>query len=187
MTLYSAHSSICSVPIDIFCLTFEGVLSEFSAGFFYWVLFEFLIYIFTLVKCATVSNGEIEFCNCNTCSENEGDCDTHYECLDGLSCGSNNCLDSLGFDSEIDCCYKPTVGDEHFCSTDKPCAIDEGNCNSKNECQKNLICDTINSCPIHLGFSSDVNCCSNSTGCKFYKIISYYCIVSILMLRFCLH
>ena len=34
----------------------------------------------SLVNCATASNGEIGFCNCNTCSENEGDCDAHDEC-----------------------------------------------------------------------------------------------------------
>ena len=62
----------------------------------------------SLVNCATVSNGEIAFCHCNTCSENEGDCDAHDECQDGLSCGSNNCPASLGFDSEVDCCNKLT-------------------------------------------------------------------------------
>ena len=57
------------------------------------------------VNCATVSNGEIGFCNCNICSGNEGDCDFHEECQVGLDCGSNNCPASLGFDSEVDCCY----------------------------------------------------------------------------------
>ena len=28
-------------------------------------------------------------------------------CQDGLVCGSNNCPASLGFDSEVDCCYQP--------------------------------------------------------------------------------
>ena len=65
-----------------------------------------------LVNCETVSNGEIGFCNCNTCSENEGDCNSHDECQDGLSCGSNNCLASLGFDTEDDCCTWPGL-----CST----------------------------------------------------------------------
>ena len=57
-----------------------------------------------LVDCATVSNGEIGFCNCNTCSEKEGDCDAHDECQDGLFCGLDNCQASLGFDLEVDCC-----------------------------------------------------------------------------------
>ena len=52
-----------------------------------------------------MSNGEFGFCYCNNCYENEGDCDAHDECQDGLDCGSNNCPASLGFDSEVDCCY----------------------------------------------------------------------------------
>ena len=61
-----------------------------------------------LVNCATTSNRDDEFCYCSTCSENEGDCDSHDECQDGLACGSNNCPASLGFDTEVDCCHKPT-------------------------------------------------------------------------------
>ena len=62
----------------------------------------------SLVNCATASNGEIGFCNCYICSENEGDCFSHDECQDGLFCGSNNCIASLSFDSKVDCCYKAT-------------------------------------------------------------------------------
>ena len=57
-----------------------------------------------LVNCTSVVNGEMGFCYCHSCSENEGDCDSNEECQDGLACGSNNCPASLGFDSEIDCC-----------------------------------------------------------------------------------
>ena len=63
----------------------------------------------SLVNCATVSNGDNEFCNCKTCSENEGDCDYHYHCQDGRFCGSNNCPASLGFHSEVDCCSTTQV------------------------------------------------------------------------------
>ena len=56
------------------------------------------------MNCVTVRNGEIGFCNCNTCSENEGHCDSNSECQSNHFCGSNNCPASLGFDSEIDCC-----------------------------------------------------------------------------------
>ena len=59
------------------------------------------------IKCAN----ENDFCTSeNPCGTDQGDCDTHDECQDGLSCGSNNCPDSLGFHSELDCCYAPTVG-----------------------------------------------------------------------------
>ena len=65
---------------------------------------------------------------------------------------------------EFDCCYAPTVGDEHFCTIANPCEVDEGDCDSNNECQTNLLCDITISCPAYLGFASDVNCCSS--GCK---------------------
>ena len=66
------------------------------------------------VNCATVNNGEIGFCSCDTCSENEGDCDSHDECQDGLFCGSNNCSASLGFDSEVDCCSSTQIMSPYY-------------------------------------------------------------------------
>ena len=62
----------------------------------------------SLGNCITAINGDYDFCYCNMCSENEGHCDSHDDCQDSLLCGSNNCPSSLGFDSEVDCCYKPT-------------------------------------------------------------------------------
>ena len=116
--------------------------------------------------------GDFTFCSSNyTCAEDQGDCDYDNECNAGLICGIDNCPSHLGFSTIVDCCYTPTVGDEHFCTSINPCAADEGDCDSDNECQSNLICDTINSCPTHLGFASDVNCCSVS-GCKFCQMIS---------------
>ena len=115
--------------------------------------------ILSLVNCATVSNGEIGFCHCNTCGENEGDCDAHDECQDGLFCGSNNCQASLGFDAKVDCCYQPTVGDEHFCTTDNHCAVNEGDCDFDNECQTGLICKTDIDCSSNFGLNLNVDCC----------------------------
>ena len=113
------------------------------------------------IKCAN----EDDFCTSqNPCGIDEGDCDTHDECQDGHFCGSNNCPDFVNFHSEFDCCYVPAVGDEHFCTIDNPCGIDEGDCDSNDECQTNLFCDTVNSCPAHLGFNFDVHCCF--VGCK---------------------
>ena len=113
----------------------------------------------SLVNCATASNGEIGFCNCNTCSETEGDCDSHDDCQDGLFCGSKNCLASLGFDTEVDCCYQSTLGDENFCSSGIPCGENEGNCDSHAECQVGLICG-LDNCPASLGLDSEIDCCS---------------------------
>ena len=99
----------------------------------------------------------------NPCNIDEGDCDSHQQCKDKLVCGLNNCPGSLGHDPEVDCCFNPTIGDEEFCTTDNPCGVNEGDCDSNNECQTNLICDTTNSCPESLGFASGVDCCI-STG-----------------------
>ena len=126
------------------------------------------------IKCAN----EDDFCTSeSTCGADIGDCDTHDECQDGLFCGSNNCPDSLGFHSEFDCCYAPAIGDEHFCTTASPCAVDEGDCDSNNECQTNHFCDLVNSCLDYLGFESDVNCCSKVIGCKFVQLLILYYLV----------
>ena len=119
------------------------------------------------IKCAN----ENEYCTSeNPCGTDEGDCDTHNECQDGLFCRSNNCPDYLGFHSEFDCCYVPTVGDEHFCTNANPCAVNEGDCDSNNQCKTNLFCDPTSSCPAYLGFTSGVNCCSTGSQCKIHEI-----------------
>ena len=112
----------------------------------------------SLVNCATASNGDDEFCYCNTCSENEGDCDALDECQNVLACGLSNCPASLGFDTEVDCCYQPTLGDEHFCAFGIPCGENEGDCDAHDECQGDLLCGS-NNCPVSLGFDSEVDCC----------------------------
>ena len=114
----------------------------------------------SLANCATASNGNHEFCYCNACSENEGDCNSHDECQDGLVCGSNNCPASLGFDPETDCCYdysQLVAGDEDFCTIVNPCAENVGDCDSNDECFTGQGCG---SCLPHLGFNSNINCCT---------------------------
>ena len=138
-----------------------------NEGYFWnWNYWEGSSYIntnYVYIKCAY----EDDFCTKdNPCGENQGDCDTHDECQDGLACGSNNCLDSLGFHSEFDCCYQPIVGDKDFCTTDNPCAVDEGDCDSDNECQTPLFCDIANSCPS----DNDINCCVST--CESHFAIS---------------
>ena len=107
---------------------------------------------------------EEDFCTIESpCGADEGDCDSNVQCLEGLVCGLNNCPQSQGYSPEVDCCYAVFVGNDEFCTTDtNPCGVDEGDCDSNNECQTNLICDTANSCPAYLGFSADVNCCVSS-------------------------
>ena len=110
------------------------------------------------VNCANVINGQIGYCACHSCSELEGDCDFDDQCQEGLRCGSNKCPASFGFDAHTDCCYDATVGDEDFCTTDEPCKVDEGDCDSNEECKNHLFCGS-NNCPDSLGFSSSVDCC----------------------------
>ena len=54
-----------------------------------------------------MTNGNFGFCNCKSCFENEGDCDSDNDCEQGLVCGSNNCPDYQGFNYGVDCCYVP--------------------------------------------------------------------------------
>ena len=104
------------------------------------------------------SVGHEHFCrsNFNPCGIDEGDCDSNYECQGGLVCGSNNCPPSLGFDSEVDCCYQPTLGDEHFCRYNDICGENEGDCDYNDECQDGLVCASNSYCPASLG---QVDCC----------------------------
>ena len=115
-----------------------------------------------LVNCTSVVNGEMGFCYCHSCSENEGDCDSNEECQDGLACGSKNCHVSLGFANDTDCCYMPALGDEHFCTPINTCGDNEGDCDSSDECRNNYFCGS-NNCPDSLGFGSDIDCCFNTS------------------------
>ena len=72
--------------------------------------------IFFSVNCANVSNGDIEYCQCHPCGENEGDCDVDEECMGDTICGIDNCPEGLGFESNVDCCYTSQLGDERYCN-----------------------------------------------------------------------
>ena len=53
------------------------------------------------VKCES----EDDFCTSeNPCAEDQGDCDTHDECQDGLRCGTNNCPITASMSTDMDCC-----------------------------------------------------------------------------------
>ena len=98
------------------------------------------------VDCDIVSNGDIGLCHCNPCSEDQGDCDSVYECEEDLVCGSNNCPASLGFDPDVDCCYpddnqcydicgSPTWKADNYCDDQNNncgCDWDGGDCCGSN-------------------------------------------------------
>ena len=112
------------------------------------------------VDCANINIGDIGFCNCAPCFEDEGDCDFHEECQENLLCGAKNCPHPL-LNSLVDCCYAPTLRD---CTSNNPCGEYEGHCDSANECLGYLSCGTDN-CLESLGFSQDVNCCEDVGRC----------------------
>ena len=112
------------------------------------------------IKCTN----EGDFCTSqNPCGTDQGDCDIHDECQMGLICGSNNCPESALYNSDTDCCYAPPLGDEYFCTSQNLCAVDEGDCDSHDECQMGLICGS-NKCPKGAAhFNADTDCCFNAT------------------------
>ena len=88
--------------------------------------------------------------NCCTvtksCDVGQGDCDFDSECLDGLKCGSNNCLRDFKWGAlATDCCYKPvcdrTNRNKWTCCTEAmPCAEEQGDCDKDSECLGDLKC-----------------------------------------------
>ena len=55
--------------------------------------------------CHIATLGDEDFCTIGEpCGVGEGHCNSGTQCRDGLSCGVDNCPDSLGFSSEINCC-----------------------------------------------------------------------------------
>ena len=134
----------------------------------------------TLLDCCyNASIGDYQFCSSGIpCGINEGDCDSNNECQNGLACGNDNCNydPSLGFPSDLDCCYHPTLGDPDWCTISSPCAVDEGGCSSNDECGTDLFCDSTNGCPASLGFASGVACCSDAEGskCNFHQFAVFF-------------
>ena len=116
------------------------------------------IWISFSVNCIDMSLGDIAYCQCHPCWENDGDCDSDDECMDKNICGTNNCPEILGFESNVDCCYTPLLGDENFCQVEFPCSEQEGDCDSNDECQGSLLCGLKN-CLAYNG--SD--CCYQAT------------------------
>ena len=102
---------------------------------------------------------EEDFCTVEKpCGVHQGDCDYNVDCLEGFICGFNNCQGSLGYDPEVDCCYEALLGEEDFCAAGIPCAVDEGDCDSNEECENELFCGS-NNCPNSHGFDLEVDCC----------------------------
>ena len=106
-------------------------------------------------------NEDEDLCTIDTpCGLDEGDCDSHDTCHNGLLCGVNNCPEDVGLG--YDCCYVEVIGEENYCSSGIPCKENEGDCDSHNECEINLFCGS-NNCPDSLSFDLEVDCCYELT------------------------
>ena len=117
--------------------------------------------------CYSPMNGDISFCSSGIpCKTDEGDCDTHDECENNLRCGEKNCNATLGFNTQTDCCYDAAMGDPEYCTMENPCGVDEGDCDSDDECQTGLFCDTTSDCLSLLGFATGTNCCGSEQTCE---------------------
>ena len=66
-----------------------------------------------------------------------------------------------GFESNVECCYNSTLGDENFCSTQNICQEDEGDCDLNTECSGNLFCG-YNNCPDEVWFDLETDCCTST-------------------------
>ena len=86
-----------------------------------------------IVNCATASNRDDGFCDCTIAvvqSQNPSwplvlkmmeIVILMIRCLGSLYSGSNNCLASINFDSDVDCCYPATRREDHFSTSGISC------------------------------------------------------------------
>ena len=106
---------------------------------------------FILVDCNSVSKNDVGFRACFPHEADDGPSIFDGYCKENLLCYSyDECQGNLVCKNTI------PVGDEDFCKY-RICGEDEGDCDSKNECQSGLGCA---SCPASLGFNSNINCCT---------------------------
>ena len=69
----------------------------------------------SLGNCATVSNGDDDYCSCNTCSENQGGCFSDDQCQAGLICDTaNDCSSNFGHNFLVYCCQIGQIGTYAF-------------------------------------------------------------------------
>ena len=106
---------------------------------------------------------EGDFCTLDSpCGLNQGDCDVHEDCQSGFACGSNNCPDSLGYGTDVDCCFEATLGHLDYCTTKNKCGVNEGDCDKHDECQSGLVCGNGNCDSTLDAFSDESDCCYNA-------------------------
>ena len=82
--------------------------------------------------------------------------------------GGDCCGDNVNteFCSNCDCLNSNVK----ICTTEKPCGLDEGDCNYDNECQPGLKCGE-NNCPVHLFNHSSIDCCYKQDECNVFETL----------------
>ncbi len=86
-----------------------------------------------------VPDGHGSFCRDEACEAQEGDCDSHSDCSGSLRCLSDRGPD-YGWRNWVDVCESRANGAADYCSSEFRCAVDEGHCDSTDECQSGLTC-----------------------------------------------
>ena len=90
-----------------------------------------------------------------------GDCDRDDQCVGGLVCGNNNCLNYRGTggigDSQDDCC-------EQRCTSSNLCTHGEGHCTADSVCERNGFHICSGSC---IGTNFDTEDFPNNTDIKY--------------------
>jgi len=156
----NADGAACAFPFDAYTRTYEACTTEKSSGTSH---YDFLWCSTTPSydddkkwgKCPGCVGGD-SCCKEGICGVNEGDCDRHSDCKEGLICGENNC-DGPSFQSTDDCCTDQGCKGGDSCCTDGICGVNEGDCDSDSDCQEGLVCGKDNC--VGDTFDSTDDCC----------------------------
>jgi len=105
-------------------------------------------------RCSGENNG---CCTKETpCQLGQGDCDSDAQCAGSLICGRNNCPWGDGDDCCSDVSGLRCSGQNNGCCTkENPCNVNEGDCDSDDECAGSYVCGKDN-CP----WGDKDDCCS---------------------------
>ncbi|GAB4565063.1 MAG: hypothetical protein Tsb0020_15690 [Haliangiales bacterium] len=107
------------------------------------------------------ANGTVDYCNPGCpCDEAEGDCDDDSDCATGLECYSNVGTEFGFSDPDLDLCLScppdSRNGSGEFCTEDCPCEAGQGDCDSDDDCEGDLVCGDDNGAEFGLDPDDDV-------------------------------
>lgn len=105
--------------------------------------------------CSLLFNGDWDYCRQGGCERGEGDCDANADCVGSLACIQNN-GSAWGMSPNRDVCDYP-AGHGNYCSSQFPCASNQGDCDSASDCNFGLKC--VSNIGADYGFASWVDIC----------------------------